>query len=84
MSVQRLEFVRPPVDQGYCGHVGCVDQPYYGDSSVVQPVPSVPSSLSQDLFSAPAMPITPMAPQPDVSKMPDESENSEVLPTPKS
>jgi len=93
MSVKRLEFVRPSVDQGYCEYAGCVDQPYYGGSSGVQPMPSIPiapsapSIHSPDLFSAPAKPIAPKASQSDASKTPDESdksENSEVLPTPKS
>jgi len=81
MSVQRLEFARPPVGQGYY-ESGCADWSCYGSNEIVQPMPSSPSSPSQDMFSAPAMPITPMAPQPDLSETPDESEANELLPTP--
>ncbi|NOY30839.1 MAG: hypothetical protein GXP28_11920 [Planctomycetes bacterium] len=81
MSVQRLEFVRPQVGHGYCG-VGCADQPYYGGRSMEQPMQSWPTNTSQNLFSAPTQPITPMAPQPDPADTPDEPRAGELLPVP--
>ncbi len=78
MSVQRFTVGYPQIGPGNCGY-GCVDQPCYGDLGVVQPVPISQGSPSQDLFFAPANPIAPMAPQPDLSEAQDESE---TLPIP--